>query len=225
MRKVLEVIVTSAEEARVAEGGGANRLELIRDLHLGGLSPSISVVDEVLAAVSITVRVMVRNAPSFSAGDETKLKELAHAANQFRLAGASAFVIGFVKEGMIDEESLEVVLRELPGCKITFHRAIETVNDPYAAVSALKGFHEIDRILTSGPAGDWDTKQRFLEKFQAAAAPEIRVITGGGLDQDSLARIATSQALAEFHVGTAARDESGTVTEQRVRRLRRLLDA
>lgn len=222
---MLEVIATSAEEARAAEGGGANRLELIRDLHVGGLSPSIAVVDEVLAAVSIPVRVMVRNAPSFSAGDAKELIELAHAANQFRLAGANAFVIGFVKEGVVDEESLQRFLRELPDCKVTFHRAIETVNDPYAAVCALKEFHQIDRILTSGPAGDWDTKQRFLEKFQAAAAPAIRVITGGGLDENSLERIATSQVLTEFHVGTAARDESGTVTEQRVRRLRRLLDA
>ena len=63
--KLLEVIVTSVGEACEAEEGGAGRLELVRDLASEGLTPSSSIIEEVLAAVSIPVRVMLRDAHSF----------------------------------------------------------------------------------------------------------------------------------------------------------------
>jgi copper homeostasis protein len=225
MKKLLEVIVTSRAEAEAAERGGADRLELVRDLHVGGLSPSAGAISEVLAAVSIPVRVMVRETPDFSAGNAAGLRALAVRANEFRAAGATGFVMGFVKDGLVDDDSLDRILRELPGCQATFHRAIEAVSDPRSAVRHLKRFPQIDRVLTSGPPGNWDAKQQFLEGLQLEAMPEIIVVTGGGLDSRSLRHLAASEQLNEFHVGTAARDQTGTVTEERVSSLRRLLDA
>jgi copper homeostasis protein len=224
MKKLLEVIVTSRAEAQAAERGGADRLELVRDLHAGGLSPSARVVSEVLRAVSIPVRVMLRETPDFSAGNSAGVAALAARANEFRAAGAREFVLGFVKDGLVDEDSLQRILSELPGCHVTFHRAIEAVRDAGFAVRHLKQFPQIDRVLTSGPPGSWDTKRQFLQELQAEAAPEIIVVTGGGLDESSLGRLATSERLTEFHVGTAARDKTGMVTEERVSSLRRLLD-
>jgi copper homeostasis protein CutC len=60
MAKTLEVIVTTVDEAIEAEAGGADRLELVRALDVGGLTPEISIARGVLAAVRIPVRVMVR---------------------------------------------------------------------------------------------------------------------------------------------------------------------
>ena len=223
MRKLLEIIVTSVDEARAAEQGGADRLELVRDLHLEGLSPSNALVGNVLAAVSIPVRVMLRTSPDFLAGAESEISELAATAAQLRSAGVSGFVIGFVKNHAIDVQNLRRVVEQLPGCPVTFHRAIEAVRDPVAAVSTLKQFPQIDRVLTSGPSGNWSIKQTYLENLQRAASPQIHVIAGGGLDETSLARLAGSSLLHEFHVGTAARDATGAVSELRVARLRQLL--
>ncbi len=41
---LLEVIVTSVDEACAAEQGGADRLELVSDLASEGLTPSLSLV-------------------------------------------------------------------------------------------------------------------------------------------------------------------------------------
>ena len=51
--KLLEVIVTSVDEARAAEEGGADRLELLRDLDVEGLTPVLALVEDVLASVTI----------------------------------------------------------------------------------------------------------------------------------------------------------------------------
>src|SRR5690348_6437342 len=134
MKKLLEVIVTSRAEAQAAERGGADRLELLRDLHAGGLSPSAGTVSDVVLGVSIPVRVMLRETADFSAGNRAGVAALAARANEFRGAGARAFVLGFVKDGLVDEDSLQRILHELPGCHVTFHRAIEGVRDAGSAV-------------------------------------------------------------------------------------------
>ena len=44
---LLEVIVSSLEDALEAEQGGAGRLEVVRNLELGGLTPSFEIVQRI----------------------------------------------------------------------------------------------------------------------------------------------------------------------------------
>jgi copper homeostasis protein len=46
---LLEVIACSADDAVAAEQGGAGGLEIVRDLELGGLTPPLSVVHQVVS--------------------------------------------------------------------------------------------------------------------------------------------------------------------------------
>ena len=63
---LLEIIAETVEDAREAEQGGAGRIELVRDLDRGGLTPP-PLIEAVLKAVRIPVRVMVRESESFEA--------------------------------------------------------------------------------------------------------------------------------------------------------------
>ena len=58
--KILEVIVSSLEDAKQAEAGGADRLEVVRDLEVGGLTPDFQLVEQIAGAVRIPIRVMLR---------------------------------------------------------------------------------------------------------------------------------------------------------------------
>jgi copper homeostasis protein len=223
LMKLLEVIVTSVEEAREAEEGGANRLELVQDLHWEGLTPSLDTVENVLAAVSIPVRVMLRAAPSFYAGDNgdvVNLQKIAHAFSQLPIGG---LVLGFLKGRDVDLCAIQRVLGVTGATPITFHRAIEHVADPFRTIGELKAFPQIDRILLNGGAGTWNDRRRHLENLQEHATPEITLIVGGGLDEDALEALAPSPLLREFHTGRAVRDESGRVRSRYVRKLSRIL--
>ena len=60
-RVTLEVIVTSKEEAIIAQKYGADRLELIHDFEHGGLSLRLELTKNVCESVTIPVNVMFRS--------------------------------------------------------------------------------------------------------------------------------------------------------------------
>lgn len=73
---MLEVIVCSVADALAAEAGGADRLELVRDLEVGGLTPPLELIQDVLRAVRIPVRVMLREQEDFFVRAPKKIERL-----------------------------------------------------------------------------------------------------------------------------------------------------
>lgn len=223
-KKLLEVIVTSAAEAREAEQGGADRLELVSDLDLEGLTPPLSVVEQVLHAVSLPVRVMLRHNESFAVKDSDELRSLQNYAAKLAELPVSGVVLGFVKENCVDRQVMNQLLGCYPIKPATFHRAFEAISDQAAAIAEIKTIPRVDRILTSGGARDgWAERRKTLETLQQMASPEIAIVTGGGLDEDGLELLAASPLLNEFHVGRAARNDSNQVQSSMIYRLRSIL--
>ncbi len=224
--RLLEVIVTSLHEGTEAELGGADRLELVRSLESGGLTPSAELVRQIVTAVSIPVRVMLRENASMSAGGPREIEILRACAKTFAKLPINGLVLGFVRNGALDLAMIQELLGAAPNLAVTFHRAFEHVDDPLAAIEELKQFPQIDRILTRGGAGPWrERKQRLLE-WQRAAAPQIKILVGIGLRSSIFAELKQEPSLSELHVGRAARVPpvtSGVVDRARVASLKSAL--
>jgi copper homeostasis protein len=202
----LEVIVTSAAEARVAAAGGADRLELVRDLDAGGLTPEWETVRAVSESVSIPVRVMLRENASMSVAGPEEMAILQDTAARFERLNLDGLVMGWIGDARdVDVASLEAVLAKAPKCKATFHRAFEHLANPLEGLKVLKRFRQIDRILTCGGGGSWmERKSRFRE-WSKAAKPEIGILVGGGLSEMEVAELMADVDFPEVHVGRAAR--------------------
>jgi len=221
VRRLLEVIVTSADEASEAETGGANRLELVRDLAIGGLTPSLEVIETVLRSVSVPVRVMLRARPSLELSSD-EIPELAACARQIAAFPIDGLVIGAVKDGEPDIPAVQAILGDLD-CRATFHRAFDEAANKVEAIAAIKQIPQIDRILTGAGPGTWaERKPRVLE-WQAIASPEIRILVAAGLSHDALIAIPGSTSDFEFHVGRAAREGNTTFGKVRRELIARLL--
>jgi copper homeostasis protein len=193
---LLEVIAVDATDARNAEAGGADRLELVRDLPAGGLSPTPATVAAVCAAVGLPVRVMVRLRPDFAAGD---LTEVVRVATELRAAGAAEFVLGFLDEqGAVDQVALKVVLDALDGAPWTFHRAIDAAADRASAWRAIGPLPGLTHVLTAGSADGID-----LDVLLPSAG-DPRLLVGGGLRPEHLAPLRAAGATS-FHTGTGVR--------------------
>ena len=135
MPKLLEVIVTSETDAMEAEQGGADRLELVRALDQGGLTPEPGLVQQVLASVSVPVRVMLRENASMSAGGSAAFEALQSRAQALTQLSVDGFVIGFIEHGCLDVDSLRRLLEALPGRRATFHRAFDELKEPVRAIA------------------------------------------------------------------------------------------
>ncbi len=226
MPKILEVIVTSVEEAIEAEAGGADRLELVRDLEVGGLTPELSLVEAVLDVITVPVRVMLRLAASMSAGGVEQMCELRSCAQLLSRLPIDGLVAGFMQDESIDLTAMSAVVSAAPQSRFTFHRAFDELRDPLASLEQLKCIPQVDRILTVGGAGDWAERRKQLLDWQKAAVPSIEILVGAGLSPAVLEDLRITPELREIHIGRAARARhcvSGPVEREAVRRVRSAL--
>jgi copper homeostasis protein len=202
---LLEVIACSLEDAVEAEAGGADRLELVSGRDIGGLTPAIALVRRIKAQLALPLRVMVRQGVGFAVGDD--IESLCETAQELNEIGIDGLVTGFLRNGALDKQTLGSVLSCAPRLKATFHHAFEAADDKEQLIQELKMFPQIDRILAHGGEGSWSDKLQRLISYQRAAAPEIEILVGGGLNKPAISLIRENSDLREFHVGSAARED------------------
>jgi copper homeostasis protein len=219
---VLEVIACSVTDAIEAQRGGAGRLEIIRDLQSGGLTPPLELVQDILEVVTVPVRVMLRESESYEVAGQVEKEKLSATARALSGLNVDGVVLGFLINGEIDIQLTESVLSCAPNLTATFHHAFEEVEDPFTAIRVLKRLKQVDRILTSGGNGEWPERIERLSGYQEEVGPEIEILAGGGIDQQSIRMICQATGIREFHIGRSARapaSAAGVVRSERVKAL------
>ena len=222
---LLEVIVQSVADARAATDGGADRLEVVRAIDRGGLTPLRSIVRAIAAETTLPLRVMVRDNDGYELAPG-ELPALRRTAAAFVEAGVDGIVIGFATGGEIVLDDLLQVIDGLPPVRITFHRAFDSLRDPLATIPRLTTVKNIDRILTSGGNGTPSERCQRLASYRAIAGGRIEIIAGGGVDDAALSLFTREGCVREMHVGRAAREGNeadGPVSAARVRHLKALM--
>ncbi|MFK8912451.1 copper homeostasis protein CutC [Streptomyces sp. YS-3] len=226
-RALLEVIALDADDAVAAQAGGADRLELVTDMAADGLTPPRETFAAIRAAVDIPLRVMLRAADGFAAGD---VDALVRDARALRAEGADEFVLGFLDEtGAPDMTAVRALVAELDGCRWTFHRAVDRAADRDALRKELTGLPGLDTYLTAGAAGGVDDGLPTLVAEAARSGEpgyEPRILVGGGLRLDHLPRL-RSAGIDAVHIGGASRPDGWAtpVSTQAVAQWREALDA
>jgi copper homeostasis protein len=225
-RVLLEVIVQTVADACAAAEGGADRLEIVRAIRSGGLTPPLALVTAIAAAVPLPLRVMVRENAGYDT-DQSEVQALQRAAAEFAGIGVDGLVAGFSKRGAVSIADLSVVLDAAPAVPVTFHRAFDAVSDPLAALDLLARIPQIDAVLTSGGEGTPEARCERLRDYSDRAGARLAIVAGGGVDEEAFALFAKAACARVIHVGRAARDgqnPEGPVSAARVRRLRDLAD-
>ncbi|MFE9372694.1 copper homeostasis protein CutC [Streptomyces sp. NPDC006711] len=226
-RALLEVIALDAQDAVAAQAGGADRLELVTDMAADGLTPPLKTFAAIRAAVDIPLRVMLRAADGFAAGD---VDGLVRDAEALRGEGAEEFVFGFLDEtGGPDLVAVRAVASALAGCRWTFHRAIDRAASRDALRKELAGVPGLDTYLTAGsPLGVEDGLGVLVAEAGRRDEPgyEPRLLVGGGLALDHLPAL-LGAGIDAVHIGGAARPGgwSAPVSSAAVAEWRDALDA
>jgi len=108
---MLEVIVTSVDEALEAEKHGAHRLEVVKDIEVAGLTPDRSIIKNMIEVVKIPLVIMIRphhHGFQYSNEDIQKMIGDIHYFNNFRI---ESFVLGVLnEENEIDTNKLKLLV-------------------------------------------------------------------------------------------------------------------
>lgn len=221
---LLEIIVQTVADAREATRGGADRLEIVRSIRDGGLTPPLSLVRAIAAETALPLRVMVRENDGYDLRPG-ELAALRDAAAAFADAAVDGIVLGFARDRALALADVASVLEAAPGVRVTFHRAFDQLIDPSRAIDEIATLPQVDRILTDAGGGTPVSRCERLREYVARARGRVEILAGGGVDGAALALFAQTRCVREAHVGRAARDGDaldGPVSAARVRRLREL---
>ncbi|MDF2555825.1 MAG: copper homeostasis protein CutC [Microbacterium sp.] len=180
-RRPVEIAVQDPAGARAAIGAGATRLELCQALDVGGLTPSLAILEGVLAAVDpSTVNVLVRPR---GGGFVYSAEEIAVVSADIRACvdrGAGGVVIGaLTPAGGLDVDTVRRWRDAAGAATLVFHRAVDAAADPAAVFDALVA-EGVDRVLTSGGAPRSIDGIDALAAF-AARSGGVEVMAGGGV--------------------------------------------
>lgn len=206
MTGLLEVIALHEHDARRAEEGGADRIELLGTMDEDGLSPEPALVEKVRNSIDIPLRPMVRLRPGFGTdgGEATRLRGLIWS---YLDAGADGVVLGFLNgHGDVDTEVIQALVGE-GDWPWTFHRAIDHVLDARRAWQVLPTLPRLDQVLTAGSPrgvehGLDDLLQTITEVPQAASL----IMAGGQLEPEHVPWLVRA-GVRSFHIGRRARPQ------------------
>jgi copper homeostasis protein len=174
---------------------------------------------------------MLRLTDGFSAGGATGIEKLCERAAALRTAGAEEFVLGFLDDaGQADLYAVDAVTAAVPGCRWTFHRALDHAADRESLRKQLADAPGLDTCLTAGsPNGVADGYRTLLTEAARTTANEPgytpRLLVGGGLTLEHVPGLRRA-GIDAFHIGTAARPGGWTapIDPTAVRTWRELLD-
>lgn len=205
----VEVIATSVEDAKRAERGGADRLELITGILEGGLTPSWGLVEAVVKAVSIPVNVMVRPHSQSFCYTQDDLYVMREDVRVIREIGAAGIVIGMLTdEKQLDLKGMEMLLAEADGLDVTFHRAFDEASDQMEAARTILRYPQIRHILTSGGQKSASEGTACIaELVQLTAHTQLSILAGSGLSLENVKGLVDNTGVSEIHFGTGVRED------------------
>lgn len=207
-RVILEACVDSVESAIAAQTGGAHRIELCEDLLEGGTTPSAGMIEVCRERLHIPVHVLIRPRGGDFVYSDVEIEVMQRDIALARRFGAQGVVFGALHaDGTVDVARTRALLGVSRPLSVTFHRAFDFTPDADAALDALIGLG-IDRVLTSGQAPLAVEGIGTLARLVTRAAGRIRILAGGGLSEENIARVADLTGVQEVHVRATALLES-----------------
>lgn len=190
----VELAIQDAHGIEIARDLGVTRVELCSALALGGLTPSIALVEQACAQVSTHTLIRPR-----AGGFEYTPEEIDLIAADIERAvdaGTQGVVVGALDaRGMPDLAALARFVEAAGSAEVTFHRAIDVAADIREAARMLIG-RGVARILTSGGAPSAYEGRGVLADLVDICGEKIQIQAGAGINATTVRAIADTGVAA-----------------------------
>ena len=180
---ILEICGASLESYKLAKQFGVKRIELCSALTVGGLTPSIGLIEECAKVGGVEIHAMIRHLEGgfiYSDKDiETMMKDISNVS----IAGGQGVVFGCLTPAneinLKQNKQLFLHAKSL-GLEVTFHRAFDFCSNPESTLDTLIeiGF---DRLLTSGQEATAIEGKETIRRMVLQSNDQIDIMAGSGV--------------------------------------------
>lgn len=209
---LIEVCCPDLASVHRAVEGGADRIELCRDLALDGLTPSREDIREAVTichANGVKVHVLVRSREGDFVYNETEVNQMSQEIIMSLEEGVDGIVIGaLTKDGALDIPTCQkwiAVAREwqkeyasAAELGITFHRAFDVCSNPMQALEEIIAMG-CNRLLTSGQQPSAVQGIPMLKQLVEASAGRLCILAGAGVSAENYMQIVNEAGVNEVH--------------------------
>ncbi|CAM3995519.1 copper homeostasis protein CutC [Flavobacterium antarcticum] len=218
--KKLEIACFNLQSALIAQENGADRVELCAEINLGGTTPSIEIIQQAKAHLSIDVYVMIRPRGGNFVYSNEEFQQMKSEIEARKELAVNGFVYGILNEDNsvnIEKNSELVNLAKPIPC--TFHRAFDEVDNYKTALEdvILCGF---STMLTSGTFPNVMEGKEVLKELVLQANDRITIMPGGGLRSTNISEF-DELVNANFYHSSAITDGSETANPAEVAQLKK----
>lgn len=131
---------------------------------------------------------------------EEEISQMKQEIDLAKKAGAAGVVFGLLtSKNQIDIENTRILADYATPLPVTFHKAIDELENPADGVPVLKNIRGITRILTSGGKATADEGAEVIRKMKEATGENLTIVAAGKITDKNINQIQQLTQVSEFH--------------------------
>ncbi|MFI6041513.1 copper homeostasis protein CutC [Nocardia sp. NPDC051321] len=195
----VEICVESVGGVRVAEGAGADRVELCSGLSDGGVTPSAALIERAVAlTLNTQVHVLVRPRSGDFQYSADEVSVMVRDIQAARAAGADGVVVGALDAAGALDPVCAAFVDAAEHMDITFHRAIDVSASSRHALDQAISFG-FTRVLTSGRQRSVLDGAPVIKDLVLHAGGAIEVMACGGVRPSNAVQAIEATGVSDLH--------------------------
>ncbi len=198
---LLEICVDTISSLNAAIAGGADRVELCSALAVGGLSPSVGLMEAARSA-PIPVYVMVRPRAGDFDYSEPDLVAMEQEIAAARSLGFPGVVFGAGSQAGLHMERLKRLCAAAENLGKTLHRVVDLLPERLSILPEVRALG-FERVLTSGGAPKAECALDELGQLVRAAPDGLTIMPGSGVTPENAGRILSATGASEIHASAS----------------------
>ena len=197
---ILEVCVETIQQGLLAENNHADRIEFCHRLDLGGVTPDHDLIRSAVNTIKIPVKIMIRPRGGDFIYSDSEVDKMKSDIRYCKSIGVEEVVLGALNEdGEVDNRLTQRLAKLAFPMKVTFHKAIDAVNNFMSSLKTLSTMENIDSVLTSGTKENALSEKEYIKLASKEFSGLLNIIAAGSITNRNLKEIHSELKMKEYH--------------------------
>ena len=197
---LLEACVENLDQALLAERKNADRIELCGRLDLGGITPPREMIISSVKQLSIPTKIMIRPRGGNFIYSDPEVELMISDIIFCKKNGIGEIVLGALTDkGEVDLPLISSLSSLADPMKVTFHKAIDDVNDYMRSLEELSTLKTIESVLTSGTGKNAILGKLLLKNAIEIFSDTLSIIAAGSITNENIEKVHAELGAKEYH--------------------------